>query len=43
MAASPGATPVRIPDQAVYDLAGALDQSSEAQAESLAEVNANPL
>jgi hypothetical protein len=34
-AASPSSTPVRIPDQAVYDLAGALVEDSEAQAESL--------
>ena len=36
-AASPGVTPIRIPDQAVYDLAGALDEEAEAQVEGLAE------
>ncbi len=35
-AASPGPTPIRIPDQAVYDLAGVFDPSSEDPAESLA-------
>jgi uncharacterized membrane protein YgcG len=35
-AASAGVTPVRIPNQAVYDLAGAFDEPSETQAESLA-------
>ena len=35
-AASPGVTPVRIPDQAVYDLAGALDEDAESQVEGLA-------
>ena len=44
VAASPGVTPVRIPDQAVYDLAGALDADAEAQVEGLADTigsNAN--
>jgi uncharacterized membrane protein YgcG len=35
-AASPGDTPTRIPNQAVYDLAGAFDDTAETQAESLA-------
>jgi uncharacterized membrane protein YgcG len=37
-AASPGDTPTRIPNQAVYDLAGAFDETAETQAESLATV-----
>jgi len=37
LAASPGTTPVRIPNQAVYDLAGAFDQDAETEVEGLAE------
>jgi uncharacterized membrane protein YgcG len=37
-AASPGDTPTRIPNQAVYDLAGAFDETAETQAENLATV-----
>ena len=36
-AANPGATPIRIPNQAVYDLAGAFDDESETEIEGLAE------
>jgi uncharacterized membrane protein YgcG len=37
LAASPGPMPIRIPNQAVYDLAGAFDAASESQVEGLAE------
>jgi uncharacterized membrane protein YgcG len=37
-AASPGVTPIRIPNQAVYDLAGAFDETARTQAESLADM-----
>ena len=37
LAASPGVTPIRIPNQAVYDLADAFDQDAETEVEGLAE------